>query len=84
MKPQLESVSTQLITYLKDSLIEEGTVFDELSPLKSLGLDSFGFLELILFLERTFSSPFPLSALTPEASQTVRSLSAAYIDAAFR
>ena len=83
MQPSLQSISAALVLYLKETFLEPGAEFNEESRLKDLGLDSFGLLELTLFLERTFKTPFPLSALTQDASRSPKTLAEAYLRAGF-
>jgi acyl carrier protein len=81
MQPTHQAISSALLAYLSETFLEPGAELNEDVPLKELGLDSFGMLELTLFLERTFHVPFPLRALTQDTSHSVRTLAGAYLEA---
>ncbi|MDO9464311.1 MAG: acyl carrier protein [bacterium] len=74
------------VKHIEETLIQEiATILDVDSstissnaPLHTLGVDSFSFVELLVFIEKTFNLKLMESGLTRENSQTIHLL-ASYI-----
>ncbi len=61
-----KTISDQLCQYARSSLLAEGVVFDEHTPLAEAGIDSYALVEMLLFSERQFGIKVPESHLTRE------------------
>ena len=67
-------VSDELCRFLRDRILAEGVSFDENTPLRDLGVDSFALVELLLFIEKRFGTAVPDAHLTRANLHSVAAL----------
>ncbi len=70
-----EEISKELINFLSSNVLAEGVSVDENITLREIGVDSLALMQAILFLERQYQTTIPLELLTPENTNSVKSLS---------
>lgn len=66
-----EHLQSQLCAFIASMVGKPCTLHDDL---RALGLDSIGFLEVVIFLEKTLKIPLPLELLTSQRLSTVAAL----------
>jgi hypothetical protein len=66
-----EHLQSELCAFITSMVGRPCAPHDELS---ALGLDSIGFLEVVIFLERTLHIPLPLELMTSQPLSTVAAL----------
>ena len=66
-----EHIQGEICQFLSDMLGQSVTPHDEL---RAKGLDSVGFLELIIFIEKQLRVPFPIQLMTSTPLTTVEAL----------
>jgi len=69
-------IEDTLISEVASILSQEPTEIAPDAPLHTLGLDSLGFVELLVFIEKTFGLALMELGLSREDFQTIRSLAA--------
>ena len=69
-----ETIEGQLIREIATILCKEAADVKPDVPLPALGLDSMGFVELLVFVEKTFNLRLIESGLTREDFETIRAL----------
>lgn len=70
----LEVIETDLIKFLRESIVSEAREFDANTSLSSLGIDSFNLIQILLFIERRFKVTLPDNALTQENLKSVAAI----------
>lgn len=70
----LELIETDLIKFLRESIVSEAREFDANTSLSSLGIDSFNLIQILLFIERRFKISIPDTALTEENLRSVAAI----------
>lgn len=71
-----EHLQTELCAFITSMVGKPCAPHDEL---RALGLDSIGFLEVVIFLEKTLKIPLPLDLITSQPLSTVAALAAGII-----
>ncbi len=71
-------IEETLIQEVAVILAVDSSTISSSTPLHTLGIDSFGFVELLVFIEKTFNLKLIESGLTKEDFQTIHLL-ASYI-----
>ena len=71
-------IEETLIQEVATILAVDSSTISPNAPLHTLGVDSFSFVELLVFIEKTFNLKLMESGLTRENSQTIHLL-ASYI-----
>lgn len=71
---QLEQVESDLIQFLITSILANEVELDVHMELKSIGIDSFSIVEIILFIERKYGVVLRDDQLLPEHFKTVHSI----------
>ncbi|MFH1904158.1 MAG: acyl carrier protein [bacterium] len=74
----LKHIEETLIQEVATILGVDSSTISSNAPLHTLGIDSFSFVELLVFIEKTFNLKLMESGLTRENSQTIHLL-ASYI-----
>ncbi|MBU0478628.1 acyl carrier protein [bacterium] len=74
----LKHIEETLIQEVATILAVDSSTISPNAPLHTLGVDSFSFVELLVFIEKTFNLKLMESGLTRENSQTIHLL-ASYI-----
>jgi len=74
----LKHIEETLIQEIATILAVDSSTISSNAPLHTLGVDSFSFVELLVFIEKTFNLKLMESGLTRENSQTIHLL-ASYI-----
>jgi acyl carrier protein len=77
-----ETIVEELYHFARSNLLAEGKDFDEHSPLKEVGIDSFALVELLCYSERAFSVSIPESHWTEENLRTLAALGQCIADLA--
>ena len=72
----LEAIEAQLVRETAALLRVEPAAVDANVPLPALGIDSMGFVQLLVFVEKTFGLRLIESGLSREDFQTLRALAA--------
>lgn len=72
----IESIERRLVHEVSSILCVDPSKVSVDVPLPSLGLDSMGFVEILVVVEKTFGLKLIESGLTREDFQTIRSLAA--------
>jgi len=70
----LEVIENDLIQFLRESIVTEALEFNNITPLNSLGIDSFNLIQILLFIERRFKVSLPDTALTQENLKSVAAI----------
>lgn len=70
----IESIERKLVQEVATILCADAAKISVDASLPSLGLDSMGFVEILVFVEKTFGLKLIESGLTREDFQTIRSL----------
>jgi acyl carrier protein len=60
--------------FIETNILAAGIKLEEETNLKNAGVDSFSIVEIILFIERSYSIAIPDDQLMPENFKTLRSL----------
>lgn len=68
-----EHLQSELCAFISSMMGKPCSAHDELHD---LGLDSIGFLEVVIFLEKSLQIPLPLDLLTAQPLSTVAALAA--------
>jgi acyl carrier protein len=71
---QLEQVESDLIQFLITSILANEVELEVHMELKSIGIDSFSIVEIILFIERKYGVVLRDDQLLPEHFKTVHSI----------
>ncbi len=71
---QAGNISEELGRFLRRQILAGGVSFDENTPLRDLGVDSFALVELLLFIEKRFGAAVPESHLTRANLHSVAAL----------
>ncbi len=71
---QLEQVESDLIQFLNTSILANEVELDAHMELKSLGIDSFSIVEIILFIERKYGVVLRDDQLLPANFKSVHSI----------
>jgi acyl carrier protein len=71
---QLEQVESDLIQFLITSILANEVELEIHMELKSIGIDSFSIVEIILFIERKYGVVLRDDQLLPEHFKTVHSI----------
>lgn len=69
--PSRTHLQNEICRFLSDMLGEPCSAHDDL---RAKGLDSVGFLELLIFIEKQLAIPFPIHILTSAPVPTVEAL----------
>ena len=73
---QLEGrIIEDLSLYLSTQVFADKSKVKADVPLKSIGMDSLAWMEVILFVERKYQISFPLEYLTPEVIDNLQTFS---------
>ena len=72
----IEDIENALLQFLKSAILAEEVVIESRADLRSLGVDSFSIVEIILFIERKFGLVIPDDQLKPEHFSSVESIAA--------
>jgi len=67
-------IGRQLYDFICANIFDPVVGFDENSRLAELGMDSYGFVELVLFIERRFGIVLPQECLNRENLESIASL----------
>lgn len=70
----VQAVEQKLVQKIAAILCADPAAIKPDAPLPSLGLDSMGFVEILVFIEKTFGLRLTESGLTREDFQTIRAL----------
>ncbi len=70
------AIADRLKKYISDSLVDASVSISNNTSFHSLGIDSMGIIELVLFLERTCGITLPESELNPANFKSVETLAA--------
>ena len=70
----VERVSENLLRFLRSEIVAPGVEFDARTPLRTIGLDSISFVQMILFIERHHGVSLSESLLTAENLESVAAL----------
>ena len=62
----MKDYSNLICDFIRTNLVGEGVTVEPGTPFEKLGLDSFGLIEIILFIERQFGIALPDKELTKE------------------
>lgn len=73
---KVETIETDIITFLTNNIIAPNTVITATTVLRDIGIDSFSIVEIILFIERKYGVVMPDDKLIPENFRTIQALSA--------
>lgn len=68
-------LADELGTFLQENILAEGVDVGPSTELAGIGVDSFSFMEIILFVERRYGYLMPAEELTPENMATLGVLS---------
>ena len=71
---QLEQVESDLIQFLITSILANEVELDAHMELKSIGIDSFSIVEIIMFIERKYSVVLRKDQLLPAHFKTIHSI----------
>ncbi|MCF8068327.1 MAG: hypothetical protein K9L30_07060 [Desulfobacterales bacterium] len=69
-----DQIEEALFDFIKSKLVAPGVDFDSDTKLADIGIDSISLVELLLFLERSFSIRIPDSDLTRKNLLTINTL----------
>jgi acyl carrier protein len=69
-----KEIEKELLHFLKTSILAEKVDLSETDELRSIGVDSFSIVEIILFIERKFGLILPDNQLLPENFKSVESI----------
>ena len=72
---QVETIETDIITFLVNNIVAANTVVTATTVLRDIGIDSFSIVEIILFIERKYGVVIPDDQLIPENFRTIQALS---------
>lgn len=70
-----KEIEKELLHFLKTSILAEKVDLSAMDELRTIGVDSFSIVEIILFIERKFGLIIPDNQLLPENFTTVNSIS---------
>ena len=73
-----QEIENTLIQGIASITNQDASIIAPDKPFHDLGIDSLGFVEILVFIEKTFSLPLIASDLNREDFETIRSL-AVYI-----
>ncbi len=74
----VQEIEKQLVQGISSITNQEASAITPDVPFHELGIDSLGFVEILVFIEKTFKLPLIASDLTRKDFETIRSL-ASYI-----
>lgn len=69
-------ISDQLKKYISTNLVDTSISVANHTPFHTLGIDSMGIIELVLFLERKFGITLPEGELNPVNFKSIETLTA--------
>jgi acyl carrier protein len=69
-----KEIEKELLHFLKTSILAEKVDLSETDELRTIGVDSFSIVEIILFIERKFGLIIPDNQLLPENFKSVESI----------
>lgn len=69
-----DQIQYELIHFLKSSILAKDVMIDANMELKTIGVDSFSIVEIILFIERKFGIVLRDDQLLPEHFKTINSI----------
>ena len=69
-----DQIEHELIHFLTSSILAKEVVIDANMELKTIGVDSFSIVEIILFIERKFGIVLRDDQLLPEHFKTINSI----------
>jgi len=69
-----KEIEKELLHFLKTSILAEKVDLSETDELRSIGVDSFSIVEIILFIERKFGLILPDNQLLPENFKSIESI----------
>tara|TARA_Y100000782_G_C10186182_1_gene266720 strand:+ start:3882 stop:4130 length:249 start_codon:yes stop_codon:yes gene_type:complete len=67
-------LSQELIDFIQENILDSTIEVQKETPLKSIGIDSFSIIELVLFLERKHNITIQEKDMLPENFQSVEAL----------
>jgi acyl carrier protein len=73
--PTPADLAAELGTFLRENILADGVEVSPATELAGIGVDSFSFMEIILFVERRYSYLMPAEELTPDNMATLGALS---------
>ena len=76
----IQDIEKQLIQGISSITNQDASAIGPDVPFHELGIDSLGFIEILVFIEKTFKLPLIASDLTKKDFETIHSL-ASYISA---
>ncbi len=74
MELSQKKIETDLVDFIKSSLLEEGIFFDQNTYLWEVGLDSISIVSIILYLERNYKINLSEEDLNPENLKSVKAI----------
>lgn len=72
----IQEIERTLIKGIGAITSQDEASIDPETPFPELGIDSLGFVEILVFIEKTFKLPLIASDLTRKDFETIRSLAA--------
>jgi len=73
-KPSIADIEDRLIREVAAILSREPAEIDPAKPLPELGIDSLGFVEMLVFIEKAFALNLVESGLSQEDLRTIRTI----------
>ena len=67
-------LTQELINFIQDNILDSTVEIQIETPLKSIGIDSFSIIELVLFLERKHNISIQEKDMLPENFKSVEAL----------
>jgi acyl carrier protein len=67
-------IDEQLLQYIRQSVVERHVPVDSDTSFTTVGIDSMGIIELVLFIERKFNIAIPEQEMIPANFKSVRTL----------
>lgn len=74
MTMNITHIENEIIQFLEKNILSEGVKITANEELRSVSIDSFSIVEIILFIERRFGFVIPDEKLIPENFQTVHAI----------
>ena len=70
----MDQLIEDLKTFIVQNILSEEVVLDADTSLKSIGVDSFSIVEIVLFIERKFGKLIPDRLLVPETFESLNNI----------
>ena len=68
---EVQQVTEDIHQFLVKNILSEGVSITPTTPLKSLGIDSYSIVEILLFIERKYGLIIPDNQLLPEHFESI-------------